>query len=124
DAGVIVEVLVLGGEEGAHHAPRNGLDRHEDALLGRVLGDQPAVTSVHPGDRRRLVVGELAVLGQAAAVVIEEIEHAAGAGDRQDNRQRDEDAENLQGSSQAFYSAVTAARAPARMSMLGKEALR
>src|SRR5690606_9639751 len=89
DAGVFVEILVFGGEKGVYHAPRNRLDRHEDALLGGVLGDQTAVTSVHAGDRRWFVVGELAVFWQAAAVMVEEVEHATGAGNYQDHRQAD-----------------------------------
>ena len=38
DAAVMEEVLVLGGKKRIHHPLWNGVDRHEDPLFGRELG--------------------------------------------------------------------------------------
>ena len=69
DAGMGIEIPVLGGEEGVDHQRRHRLDRHEDALLGRVFGQQPAVAGMDAGDDRRLVIGELLVIRQVAAEI-------------------------------------------------------
>ena len=86
DARVGVEVFVLGGQERLHHAPRHRLDRHEDPFLDRVFGQQPAVAGVNPGHHRRLVIGELLVFGKVAAVILENEQHPAGAGQGDDEQ--------------------------------------
>src|SRR3546814_1046691 len=47
----------------------------------------PYTALFRSGHRGRLVVGELAIVGQPAAVLVEDVEHAASAGDREDHRQ-------------------------------------
>ena len=86
DARVDVEVLVLGGQERLHHAPWHRLDRHEDPFLDRVFGQQPAVAGVNPGHDRRLIIGELLVFGKVAAVIVENEQHPASAGQREDEQ--------------------------------------
>jgi hypothetical protein len=77
DARVAVEVLVFGRQEGVDHPFGNRLDRHENPLLGGVLSQQPAIARMNPGHRRWIVVGQLLVVGQVLAVVVEDVEHAA-----------------------------------------------
>jgi hypothetical protein len=64
DAAVLVEILVLGGEERVDDELRHRLDRQiEPALLGE-FAEQRAVGCVHPGHHRRLVVLQLRVIRQ------------------------------------------------------------
>jgi hypothetical protein len=90
DAVVIVEVLVLGRDEGVDDPLGDHLDRHEDPLFDGELGQDPAVAGVHAGHRRRVVARELIVVRQIAAVCGEKIDHADAAGDREDQRQREQ----------------------------------
>ena len=55
---MLVEILVLGGDEGVHDAVGNGGEGHIDAPLAGKLGDQVAVIGVDAGHDRRLVFGE------------------------------------------------------------------
>ena len=64
------------------HALGHGGHRHEDALLLGVFGEQPAVGGVEPRDGRRLVVGQLLVVGQAVAEMPEQAGHGADAYDQ------------------------------------------
>ncbi len=63
---MLIEVLVLGGDEGLDDAVGYGGDRHIDAPLARELGDQRAVIGVDAGHHRRLVFGEDLVVRQLA----------------------------------------------------------
>jgi hypothetical protein len=90
EAVVIVEVLVLGGDEGVDDPFRDHLDRHEDPLFDGELGQDAPVAGVHAGHRRRVVVRKLIVIRQIAPVDIEHVDHADAAGDRQDQRQREQ----------------------------------
>ncbi len=85
DAGMGEEVLVLGREERLDHALGHGVDGHEDALLGRVFGEQPPVARVDAGHHRRLVDRELAVIGQPPAEIVEagHADRAAAEGDEE-----------------------------------------
>ena len=76
DAWMLEEVLVLGRQEGADQLLGHGRNRHEHALLDRVLGEQPSVSGVHPGHRRRLVARELLVVRQGASELVEHIKGA------------------------------------------------
>ncbi|GJE73413.1 hypothetical protein CHKEEEPN_4978 [Methylorubrum podarium] len=79
DAAVLVEVLVLGREEGRDHDLRHRLDRQVEAPLVGVLGEQRAVRGVDAGHHRRLVVGERGVVRQILAVLpVEERAHRGG----------------------------------------------
>ena len=75
------EMLVKGGVFGCqkcqHNLARHHLDGHEDAAFNGVLRKQPAVARMDPGGDRRFVIGEMMVVGQAAAEMIEREEPAA-----------------------------------------------
>ena len=73
---VVVEILVLGREEGVDHHLRHGLDRDVEPALGGVFGNQRAVGGVHAGHHRRLVVLQLRVVRQ----VLGEVPEQPGAG--------------------------------------------
>ena len=82
-----VKILILGAEKGLDNALRDGLDRHEDALFDRVLGEQTAVAGMHAGDRGRLVGGELAVVRQVATERPQHIDYAGDAERRQSHHE-------------------------------------
>ena len=68
-AGVLVEVLVLGGEEGVDDELRHRLDGQiEPALLG-VFGEQRAVGGVDARHHRRLIILQLRVVRQVLGVM-------------------------------------------------------
>ena len=96
DAGMGEEALVLGGDEGLHQALGHGGDRHEHALLLGVFGEQPAVGGVEARHRRRLVVGELLVVGQAMAEMPEQAGDRAGAHDQAGHGKGQNDFEQLE----------------------------
>ena len=96
DPRMAVEILVLGGKECLDQALGDRLDRHEDPLLLRVLGHQAAVGGVDPGDGRRLIVGQLTIVGQIAAVAVEQVERPARADQRQHQQAGQARPENLQ----------------------------
>ena len=85
-----VEVLILGGKEGVDDPLRDGLDRHEDAPLGRVLGQQAAVSGMYPGRDRRLVMRELLIVRQIAAEIPDRDADKAATGNRQNDRADEE----------------------------------
>ena len=62
EAAVLVEALVLGGQEGGNHQLGHDVDRHEDAPLAGVLGHQAAVVGVDARHDRRLVLGKAVVV--------------------------------------------------------------
>ena len=82
DAVVLVEALVLGGEEGLDDGGRHLVERHHGAALEAEIGDEPAVGGVHLG-------------GLGGIVLAERVEGGAGvaAADREPGRQHDGDAE-------------------------------
>ena len=52
DAAVLVEILVLGGDEGIDDKLGHGLDRNVEPPLARVFGEQRSVGGVHPRHHR------------------------------------------------------------------------
>ena len=96
DAGMGEEALVLGGDEGLQDALGHGGHRHEHALLARILGQQAAVGGIEARGDRRLVVGELLVVGQAMAEVPEQACHCASANDQSGRRKGQQDFEKVQ----------------------------
>ena len=64
DAAVFVEAPVLGRKERRDEALGDRVDRHEDAPLARVLGDERAVVRVDARHHRRLVLREALVAGE------------------------------------------------------------
>jgi hypothetical protein len=69
DAGMGIEILVLGREKSVNHQRRHRFDRDEDALLGRVFGHQAAIAGIDPRHHRRLIIGQLLVIRQVAAEI-------------------------------------------------------
>ena len=68
EAVVLVEVLVLGGDEGLPDLVGDLVDRREDAPLAGELVHERALAGVDAAERRRLVALELGVVGQVLAV--------------------------------------------------------
>ncbi len=64
DTRMLVEILVLGGEKRLDDELGHGLDRHVKPPLAGIFGDQRSVGSVDAGHDRRLVIGELRMVGQ------------------------------------------------------------
>ena len=58
DAGVLVEALVLGGDEGILHDLGNLVDLDEGAALKTQLGDEPSVDRVELGSLVRCVLAQ------------------------------------------------------------------
>ena len=78
-----VEILVLGGEKSLDHPSGNRLDRHEDALLDRIFREKLTVARLQPRHGRRLVGGQLAVVGKLPAIMVEHRQHGDAADDTQ-----------------------------------------
>ncbi len=96
EAAMLIEILVLGRDEGLDHAVGNGGDRHVDAPLARELGDQPAVIGVDAGHHRRLVFGEHLVVRQFARHLPQDEGRGAGDGDEDDHAGGEHEAEEAQ----------------------------
>ena len=96
EAAVLVEILVLGGDEGIDDAGRDGGDRHVDAPLAREFRDQRAVIGVDAGHHRRLVFGEHLVVRQLARHFPQHKGRGAGDGDEHDHRGGEHEAEEAQ----------------------------
>ena len=92
DARVVVEILVFGGEERLHHALGDRLYGDEDALVARILLQQPPVARMDAGHHRRLVVRQVLVVGQTPAEMVECVQHGAHAADG-DDQEENEDSE-------------------------------
>ncbi len=58
DPPVLVEIGILGGDEGLEQRLRHSLNGHDDAPLFRVLGNHLTVGAVDLGDDRRTIIGE------------------------------------------------------------------
>ena len=95
DSGVVVEVLVLSREERLDQALRHGVDRHEDALLMRVLRHQTTVPGVDPGHGRRLIIGELAIIRQVGTVAVQQVDQADRPGDADEGQAAERDRQDL-----------------------------
>ena len=82
--GCVVEILVLGREEGRLDAVGHRLDRQIEAPLARILGHQRAVGGVDARRHRRLVAGEHLVVRQVLGQVadIDRRPHAATSSPR------------------------------------------
>ena len=93
---MLIEILVLGRDEGVDDAGRDRGDRHVDAPLARELGDQRAVIGVDAGHHRRLVFGEHLVVGQFARHLPQHEGRGASDGDEDDHRGGEHEAEEAQ----------------------------
>ena len=79
---MLVEVLVLGGEEGVDDELRHRLDRQIEPALVGVFGEQRAVGRVHPRHHRRLIILKLRIIRQVLGIMPQK------AGDGGDRRRR------------------------------------
>ena len=118
DARMGEEALVLGGDESLQDALGHGGHRHEHALLARIFRQQPAVGGIQARGDRRLVVGELLVVGQAMAEVPEQACHCASANDQSGRCKGQQDFEQVQ----HFHFLYAAALGAATPSMEGSYA--
>ena len=78
DPGVAVEMGVFRREERLDDPLGHGRYGHEDAPLAGIFGEQPPIAGMHPGDHRRVVVGEFRIVGKAASELVENGENSAG----------------------------------------------
>ena len=93
---MLVEVLILGGEEGVDHQLRHRLDRDVEPPLARIFGDQRAVGGVHARHHRRLVILQLGIVRQVLGVVPEQAGGRGHAHHEQDGARREQEAEEAQ----------------------------
>ena len=87
DAGMGVEILVLGGDEGLLDDRRDGADRHEDAPFGGQFRQQAGIAGIDPAHDRRLVVAQPVDVGQVGAEML--IGHVAAGGAHDAAQQHD-----------------------------------
>ena len=80
---MLVEILVLGREESLDQPLGHGRNGHEDPPLAGELLQQRAIGGMDPGHHRRLVIGEILVVGQAAGGLPDQ--KAADAADRENS---------------------------------------
>ena len=69
DPAVLVEILVLGRDEGVGDELWHRLDRNVETPLARVFREQGTVGGMHPGHHRGLIVLQLRVVGKRLGVV-------------------------------------------------------
>src|SRR5579885_2750223 len=69
DAGMLIEILVLSGNEGIGDKLRDGLDRQVEPPLLGIFRKQRAVGGMHPRHHRRLIVLELRIVRQILGVM-------------------------------------------------------
>ena len=91
DAGMVVEILVLGRQERRLDAVGHRLDRQIEAALARELAHQRAVGSMHARRHRRLVAGQHLVVGQ----VLGQVADIDADRRRDEQRQHRADAEEI-----------------------------
>jgi hypothetical protein len=93
DARVLVEILVLGRQEGTDHKLGHGIDRHVEPALAGVFGDQAAVGRMDAGHHRRLVIRQLGMLRQVLRIEPESIGEPNSADQEEDRTDAEEKAE-------------------------------
>ena len=93
---MLVEILVLGRDEGVDHHLRHRLDRQiQSALLG-VFGEQRAVGRVHARHHRRFVILQLRIIRQVLGVMPHHSGDAGDADQEQDRPGREQKPEEAQ----------------------------
>src|SRR5271157_3706330 len=80
-----VEVFVLGREKGIDDPFWDRLDRHQDAPLDRVFGQQTTIPRVNAGHDRRLIMRELLVVRQLAVDLRDRDADDSATGDRNED---------------------------------------
>ncbi len=101
EAAMLIEILVLGRDEGLDDALGNGRDGHVDASLAGELGNQGAVIGVDAGHHRRLVFGEHFVVRQLLRNLPQHEGGSAGDGDERNHAGGEHEAEEAQEKSAA-----------------------
>ena len=96
DAGVLVEVLVLGGDEGVGDEFWNRLDRQIEAALIGVFGEQRAVGRMHPRHHRRLIILKLRIVRQVLGIMPQQAGGRGNADDEHDGSHREQKAQKAQ----------------------------
>ena len=96
EAAMLVEVLVLGGDESVDDAGRDRGDRHVDAPLARELGDQRAVIGVDAGHHGRLVFRQDFVVRQLARHLPQDEGGGTGRGDEHDHGRGEHETDETQ----------------------------
>ena len=92
-----IEIPVLGGEERVDDEWRHSAHRDENALFRRVFGQKPPVAGMDAGDGRRLVGGELLVIGQVAPEIPHGEARDGARGDPREDHQEKEKFDNFHG---------------------------
>ncbi len=96
DAGVLVEVLVLGGDERVGDEFRHRLDRQIEASFVGVFRQQRAVGGVHPRHHRRFIILQLRVVRQVLGIMPHQAGNRGDAGEEKDGARREQKAEEPQ----------------------------
>ena len=105
EAAMLVEILVLGRDEGFDHTVRHRVERHIDAPLAGELGDHVAVIRMDAGHDRRLVFGEHFVVGQVLRHLPQDEGSRRGDGHEDDHACRKHEAEEAQQETAALAAA-------------------
>ena len=81
---MLVEVLVLGRDEGVDHELRHRLDRQIEPALAGIFGEQLPVGGMHAGHHRGLVVLQRRIVRQFLREMPEQPGHGGDADQEQD----------------------------------------
>ena len=93
---MLVEILVLGGEERVDHQLRHRLDRDIEPPLAGIFGDQRAIGGVHARHHRRLVILQLRVVRQVLGKMPQQTGGRRHPHHEQDGAGREQEAEEAQ----------------------------
>ena len=93
---MLVEILVLGGEERVDDELRHRLDRQIEPALVGIFGEQRAVGGMHPRHHRRLIILKLRVVRQILGEMPQQAGDGGDADDEQDRSRREQKAEEPQ----------------------------
>ena len=93
---MLVEILVLGGEEGVDDQLGHRLDRDVEPPLARVFAEQRAVGGVHARHHRRLVILQLRIVRQVLGKMPEQAGGRGDADHEQNGAGREQKAEEAQ----------------------------
>ena len=96
ETAVLEEALVLRRQVGVDHQLGDHVDRHEDAPLARVLGDQRAVVRMNTRHHGRLVAGQALVARQILRGLPEQVAADRGARQEQHDAGCEQNAEQAQ----------------------------
>ena len=92
---MLVEGLVLGRDEGLDELLRDVVDRHEETALLGIFGNQRAVGGMHARHHRRLVLGELLIVGQTLGHVPDDVADTGGDAEERDESYREQASQEI-----------------------------